>query len=71
MNTITETKKIFLSPLGATLCDSLYSTLTFNIPMLFSFDKNTIYNTIRVLHAEIPFSFYMIIIIKAIISFNG
>jgi hypothetical protein len=60
MNTSNETKKIFLTPKGAVKYDSLYSTLTFNIPMLFSHEKNTLYNTIRVLHAEIPFSFYLI-----------
>jgi hypothetical protein len=53
MQTSNETKKLFLTPKGAAKYDSLYSTLTFNIPMLFSHDKNTLYNSIRVLHAEI------------------
>jgi hypothetical protein len=60
MNTITETKKIFLTPTGALICDELLSTLTFNIPGLFSKDKFTLYHTIKVLHCEIPFSWYII-----------
>jgi len=57
---ISETKKIYLTPKGATVCDSLYSTLSYNIPKLFPNDKYTLYNTIRILHAEIPYSFYLI-----------
>ena len=60
MNTIIETKKIFLQPSGAFLYDSLYSNLSYSIPFLFPKDKNIIHNSISVLHAEIPFSWYII-----------
>lgn len=60
MNTISETKKIYLTPSGATITDSLFSTLTFDIPQLFKSDKFTLYHTIKVLHCEIPFSWYIV-----------
>jgi hypothetical protein len=60
MNTITETKKIYLTPSGAQKTDSLYSNLTFNIPTLFSRDKFLLYNTIKILHCEIPYSWYLV-----------
>ncbi len=60
MNIISETKKIYLTPSGAFEKDSLYSTLKFNIPKIFYKDKFTLYHTIKVLHCEIPFSWYII-----------
>jgi hypothetical protein len=60
MNTIADTKKIFLTPSGATVTDSLFSSLTYNIPQLFHSDKFTMYHTIKVLHCEIPFSWYIV-----------
>ena len=60
MNSVTETKKIFLTPAGALICDSNFSDLKYNIPNLVSRTNNTLYNTIRILHAEIPYSFYLI-----------
>jgi hypothetical protein len=61
MNTQTiETKKIFLTPDGSYFTDSLYSNLSYNIPYLFSKDPNLLYNSIKVLHCEIPFSWYII-----------
>lgn len=60
MNVQTDYKKIYLSPSGATIKNSLYSSLTFNIPKLFSTDNHVIYNSIKVLHCEIPYSWYLI-----------
>ncbi len=60
MNIISDTKKIYLTPSGATTKDSLYSNLTYNIPQLFPKDKFTMYHTIKVLHCEIPFSWYIV-----------
>lgn len=60
MNIVSETKKIFLTPSGAYECDSLFSTLKYKIPGLFAKDKFTLYHTIKVLHCEIPFSFYIV-----------
>lgn len=60
MNTNIESRKIYLSPSGAYACDSLFSKLSFNIPQLFSRDRLLISNTIKILHVEIPFSWYII-----------
>lgn len=62
MNVITDTKQIHLSPSGASnkINSSLNSSLQFNIPFFIRKDKNIIYNTIKVLHAEIPYSFYIV-----------
>jgi hypothetical protein len=62
MNVITDTKQIHLSPSGATLKKNgfLNSRLQFNIPFFIKKDKNVMYHTIKVLHAEIPYSFYII-----------
>lgn len=60
MNTISDTRKVFLTPSGAILKDSLYSNLTYTIPQLFPKDKFTMYSTIKVLHCEIPFSWYIV-----------
>lgn len=60
MNTLTDSKKIFLSPSGADIKNSLFSELTYNIQGLVKKDKSIIYNTIRIIHAEIPYSFYIV-----------
>jgi hypothetical protein len=60
MNTINDTKKIYLTPSGAYKKDTLFSNLNFNIPSLFPKDNFTLYNTIKVLHCEIPYSFYLV-----------
>lgn len=60
MNIISDTKKIYLTPSGAYQKDSLYSSLKFNVPQLFQKDKFTLYHTIKVLHCEIPFSWYIV-----------
>lgn len=62
MNVITDTKQIHLSPSGALLKNNgiLNSSLQFQIPYFIRKERNLIYNTIKVLHAEIPYSFYII-----------
>jgi hypothetical protein len=60
MNIISDAKKVYLTPSGARVCDSMYSNLKFNVPQLFPKDKFTLYHTIKVLHCEIPFSWYIV-----------
>ena len=62
MNTITDTKRINLSPAGADIKSngSLNSNLNFNIPKLVRKDKNILYNTIKIIHSEFPYSFYIV-----------
>jgi len=62
MNLITDTKQINLSSstTDARRNGILNSNLSFNIPNLLRKDKNIIYNTIKITHAEIPYSFYII-----------
>lgn len=62
MNVITDTKQINLSPSGATIKQNgnLNSNLQFNIPFFIKKDRNILYNTIKLLHAEIPYSFYIV-----------
>jgi hypothetical protein len=62
MNIITDTKQINLTS-GTTEAKKngiLNSNLSFNIPNLMNKNKNVIYNTIKISHAEIPYSFYII-----------
>lgn len=62
MNLITDTKQINLSSstTDAKKNGILNSNLAFNIPNLLRKDKNIVYNTIKLTHAEIPYSFYII-----------
>lgn len=63
MNTITETKQYFLTTGGNIVNKyngSLKSFVNFYIPKLISYNKNTLYNTIKISHLEIPYSFYII-----------
>ncbi len=61
MNTLTDSKKLILNPSGAdTKNDDLNSELRYNISGMIKKDKYILYNSIRVIHAEIPFSFYIV-----------
>lgn len=61
MNIITDSKKIYLSPSGADIKNNdLNSQLRYNISGLIKKDKFILYNTIRVIHAEFPYSFYIV-----------
>lgn len=61
--TITETKQYYLSPSGiiATKKNGFFnSSILFNLPNFINENKSTIYNTIKISHLEIPYSFYVI-----------
>lgn len=62
MNLITDAKQINLNSINADEYKNgiLKSDVKFNIPFLIRKDKSILYNTIRLLHAEIPYSFYII-----------
>jgi hypothetical protein len=63
MNTITETKQYFLTSGGNTvnkINGSLNSNVNFYVPRIISYNKNTLYHTIKISHLEIPYSFYII-----------
>ena len=61
MNTLTDSKKIYLSPSGADIKNGdLNSELRYNLSGLIKKDKYILYNTIRVIHAELPYSFYIV-----------
>lgn len=58
---ITETKQYYLSSDSGLKLNSTYkSNIRFEIPNLVEFNKNILYQTIRISHAEIPYSFYII-----------
>jgi hypothetical protein len=59
---ITDSRQIHLSPKGATTKNnsSFNSDLEFEIPNLIKKTNYILYNTIRIIHSEIPFSFYII-----------
>lgn len=59
---IADSHKIFLSPSGAIFKknENFNSNLTFSIPNLYKNSSTIIYTTIKVIHAEIPNSFYII-----------
>jgi len=61
MNTLTDSKKVYLSPSGADIKNGdLNSELRYNLSGLIKKDKYILYNTIRVIHAEFPYSFYIV-----------
>lgn len=62
MNLITDTKQINLtsSTIEARKNDNWNSKLSFNIPNLIKKDKYILYNSIKINHCEIPYSFYII-----------
>lgn len=62
MNLITDTRQINLSSstTESRRNGDLNSSLSFNLPTLLRKEKNVIYSTIKIVHAEIPYSFYII-----------
>lgn len=61
MNVITDAKQINLSSDSADVkYNALNSNMRFYIPSFIKKDRNILYNTIKVAHAEIPYSFYII-----------
>lgn len=61
-NVIIDSHKFFLTPAGATIKRNGYfnSNLEFNIPNLYQSSNNVLYSTISCIHAEIPYSFYVV-----------
>lgn len=58
---ITDTKQYYLSPSGGLKLNGSYnSKIKFEIPYFISNNKNIIYQTIKLSHCEIPYSFYII-----------
>jgi hypothetical protein len=59
---ISDTRQIHLSPQGATKKNngSFNSDLDFEIPNLIKKTNYILYNSIRIIHCEMPFSFYII-----------
>ena len=58
---ISDSRQIHLNPNGATKSNSSFnSDLQFDIPNLIRKQNYILYNTIRIIHCEIPFSFYII-----------
>ncbi len=59
--TIKDTKHYYLNSDGGDIKNSyLKSDVVFNIPNLIKDEKNILYNTISIVHCEIPYSFYII-----------
>lgn len=61
-NIVVDSHKFYLAPAGATVKRNSFfnSNLEFNIPSLYQSSGNVLYSTIRCLHAEIPYSFYIV-----------
>jgi hypothetical protein len=59
---ISDSRQIHLSPLGATKKNngSFNSDIEFNIPYLIKKTNYILFNTVRIIHCELPFSFYII-----------
>lgn len=61
MNTIKETKNYYLNSNNTPAKNSSFkSDIIFNISNLVKSDKNVLYNNISIIHAEIPYSFYVV-----------
>jgi hypothetical protein len=62
MNIITDSQKFFLSSSGATVKKNgiFNSSMEFSIPTMYQKSDDLLYTTIRTLHAEIPYSFYIV-----------
>jgi len=61
-NIIIDSHKFFLTPAGATIKRNSFfnSNLEFSIPNLYQSSNNVLYSTISCIHAEIPYSFYVV-----------
>lgn len=63
MNLITETKQYFLTPNGASVTKNngmFNSDITYYIPNFITYESNILYYSVKISHAEIPYSFYII-----------
>ena len=58
---IKDTKHYYLNSNGGDVKNNnLKSDIIFNIPNLIKDEKNILYNTVSIVHCEIPYSFYII-----------
>ncbi len=62
MSIIKDTKQIYLNPFSDAVKNNTnwLSDVTFNINGLLKDDTNILYNTISIVHCEIPYSFYVV-----------
>lgn len=61
MNIVKDTKQYYLNPSAGTQKNgSFYSDVNFYLNGIIKDDPNILYNTISIIHAEIPYSFYII-----------
>jgi len=62
MNIIYDSKSVTLTPNGAEqlINGNMYSNMVFKIPGLIEDKAHVLYNTVKVTHAEFPFSFYVV-----------
>lgn len=61
-NIAIDSQKIFLTPLGASLKKNGFfnSSMEFSVPQMYQKSETLLYATIKCLHAEIPFSFFIV-----------
>lgn len=61
MSIIKDTKQYYLNPASESIKNNnWYSDVIFNINGLLKDDPNILYNTISIVHSEIPYSFYVV-----------
>ena len=71
MNIIKDTKKYFLTPSGGTKKNDTYnSNIEYNINGVIKDEKYILYNTLSIVHSEIPYSFYVINVYNNILSLS-
>ena len=71
MSIIKDTKKYFLTPTGADKKnDTFNSQLNYNVNGVIQDEKYILYNTLSIVHAEIPYSFYVINLYNNILSLS-
>ena len=71
MNIIKDSKKYFLTPSGGTKMNESYNShIDYNINGIISNEKHILYNTLSIVHAEIPYSFYVINVYNNLLSLS-
>ena len=71
MNIIKDTKKYFLVPKGGIKNNSSYnSDILFNINGVIQDEKYILYNTVSIVHSEIPYSFYVVNVYNNLLSLS-
>ena len=71
MSIIKDTKKYFLTPSGGIrLNDTYNSNIDFAVNGVIQDEKYILYNTLSIVHAEIPYSFYVINVYNNLLSLS-